>query len=93
MTKYHSSPRFLNREKIELEECRPDPNDVYRKPKEALLQGSAIKATDIPPDTTVEEILLYFENCESGSEVINVDFNSSTDSAVIVFKEDSGIQL
>lgn len=92
MTKYNSSLRFLNKEKIELEECRPDPNDVYRKPEE-LLQGSAIKATDIPPDTTVEEILLYFEKCESGSEVVNVDFNNSTNSAVILFKEDYGILL
>lgn len=93
MTKYNSPLRLLNKEKIELEECRPDPSEVYKTPKEELLQGSAIKATDIPPDTTVEEILLYFEKCESGSEVINVDFNSSTNSAVILFKEDYGIRL
>lgn len=50
-------------------------------------------ATNFPTGTTAEDIWLFFEKFISGDEVVNVEFDKSTYSAVISFKNDYGIAL
>lgn len=92
---YNSPPVFLNKGKLESESeesCKIS-NEDYINPDEELKEENAIKATNIPTDTTAKDIWLFFEKFKNGGEVVNVEFDKSTYSAVISFKKDYGIVL
>lgn len=92
LEKHKISPFTLNKQKVEVEEYRPavdDDESSYEKEEDG---GRAIKITNIPSETTEEELVLFFENRKKsgGDEVEKVDYNRSTHTAFIWFKEEDG---
>nr|XP_034317327.1 protein mono-ADP-ribosyltransferase PARP14 isoform X2 [Crassostrea gigas] len=90
LEKHKTSPFMLNKQKVEVEEYRPAADEDESSSEEEEEGGGAIKVTKIPPETTKEEIHLFFENRKKsgGGEVENVEYDKSTQTAVIWFKED-----
>lgn len=93
LEKHKTSPFMLNKQKVEVEEYRPTVDEDASSSEEEEEGGGAIKVTKIPPETTQEEILLFFENRKKsgGGDVEKMDYDKSTHTAVIWFKEDDGM--
>lgn len=93
LEKHSTSPFMLNKQKVEVEEYRPAADEDESSSEEEEEGGGAIKVTKIPPETTEEEIILFFENRKKsgGGDVENVDYDKSTHTAVIWFKENDGM--
>lgn len=93
LEKHSTSPFMLNKQKVEVEEYRPAADEDESSSEEEEEGGGAIKVTKIPPETTEEEILLFFENRKKsgGGDVEKVEYDKSTHTAVIWFKENDGM--
>lgn len=86
---------MMNKQRVEVEEYCPAANEVESSSEEKEEGGGAIKVTEIPTETTKEELFFFFENPEKsgGGDVEKVEYDRSTKTAVIWFKENSGMTL
>lgn len=93
LEKHKTSPFTLNKQKVKVEEYRPAADEVETSSEEEEKEGGAIKVTRIHPETTEEEIKDFFKNRKKsgGGDVEKVEYDKSTHTAVIWFKEDDGM--
>ena len=60
--------------------------------KKAASKPKMIKVTKLPPETTEENITLFFENTRrsGGGDVENVDLDLDNGTAIVTFAEEDG---
>lgn len=84
---------MMNKQRVEVEEYCPAAYEVESSSEEKEEGGGAIKVTEIPQETTKEELFLFFENAKKsgGGDVEKVEYDTFVQTAVIWFKEDDGM--
>ncbi|XP_061194345.1 protein mono-ADP-ribosyltransferase PARP14-like [Saccostrea echinata] len=89
LQKHAGTPLTINKQKIDVEEYHPCKEEVENSSEVEQYQGGAIKITKLPPGTSEEQILLFFENrkMSGGGEVVKVEYNKNTDSAIVWFED------
>lgn len=95
LEKHKTSPFTLNKQKVEVEEYRPGLDEDKSSFEKGENEVGAIKISNIPPETTETELVLFFENRKrsGGDDVENVNYDRSTHTAIIWFKEEDGMTL
>lgn len=86
---------MMNKQRVEVEEYCPAAYEVESSSEEKEEGGGAIKVTEIPQETTKDELFFFFENPKKsgGGDVEKMEYDRSTKTAVIWFKEDSGMTM
>lgn len=95
LEKHKTSPFTLNKQKVEVEKYRPGLDEDKSSFEKGENEVEAIKISNIPPETTEKELVLFFENRKrsGGDDVENVNYDRSTQTAFIWFKEEDGMTL